>query len=370
MLTGSWELTATIWDAQTGRELRTLKGHSAAVNSVSFSPDGKFVLTGSKDGTSKIWDVETGQELLTLVSFKESEDWLVYTPEGLFDGSAAAREKVCYRVGGGLNVVPVDRFFRSCYRPGLLKEIFEGKRPKPDADYFKANPPVVKIVSPEEGTNTTTPRVTIVAEATDQGGGVLTPWLKHNGIPVEVDALPQRIGNRVRREFPIALVAGENQIEVVSATSDGNWESEPARITITYNRSIEKPELYLLAVGIGDYKEDALDLQFPAKDAKAIAKLFEERSQGLYEKTHITTLTDEDATKGAIREALRKIQEQAKAEDVVVLFLAGHGKVIHTRYRFLTADFTRSETGTFESDVRSHSLPDDELAELVGGVKA
>ncbi|MCA9073378.1 MAG: hypothetical protein KDA84_30850, partial [Planctomycetaceae bacterium] len=31
-------------------------GHSDQVHSVSFSPNGKFVLTGSVDATTKIWD--------------------------------------------------------------------------------------------------------------------------------------------------------------------------------------------------------------------------------------------------------------------------------------------------------------------------
>ena len=39
-MTGSEDATAKLWDAETGRELRTFKGHGAGVNSVAFSPDG------------------------------------------------------------------------------------------------------------------------------------------------------------------------------------------------------------------------------------------------------------------------------------------------------------------------------------------
>jgi len=35
--------TAKVWDAQSGKELLTLKGHSAEVISVAFSPDGRPV---------------------------------------------------------------------------------------------------------------------------------------------------------------------------------------------------------------------------------------------------------------------------------------------------------------------------------------
>jgi WD40 repeat protein len=44
----------------------TLKGHSAGVNSVSFSPGGKRIVGGNLLGEVKVWDAQTGQEPLTL----------------------------------------------------------------------------------------------------------------------------------------------------------------------------------------------------------------------------------------------------------------------------------------------------------------
>jgi WD40 repeat protein/serine/threonine protein kinase len=54
-----------VWDAQTGRELLSLKGHRRFVDSVVFSPDGKRLVTLGRDHP-KVWDSQTGQEILTL----------------------------------------------------------------------------------------------------------------------------------------------------------------------------------------------------------------------------------------------------------------------------------------------------------------
>src|SRR5215510_6026112 len=47
-------------------DLLTLKGHLHIVGSVAFSPDGNRLASGSADQTVKLWDAVSGQELMTL----------------------------------------------------------------------------------------------------------------------------------------------------------------------------------------------------------------------------------------------------------------------------------------------------------------
>ncbi|MCG8450447.1 MAG: protein kinase [Pirellulales bacterium] len=64
LVTGSWDQSAKIWNAETGQALHKLAGvHQGYVNSVEFSPDGKTVLTGSDDGSARLWNVQTGMPL-------------------------------------------------------------------------------------------------------------------------------------------------------------------------------------------------------------------------------------------------------------------------------------------------------------------
>jgi WD40 repeat protein len=52
-----WSETIKLWEVATGREVRTLKGHTWGVNSVAFSLDGKLLASGSADGTIKLWNI-------------------------------------------------------------------------------------------------------------------------------------------------------------------------------------------------------------------------------------------------------------------------------------------------------------------------
>jgi WD40 repeat protein len=63
---GSTDNTIKLWDVASGKQLKTLNGHSSSVLSVAFSSDGKTIASGSDDNTIKLWDVASGKQLNTL----------------------------------------------------------------------------------------------------------------------------------------------------------------------------------------------------------------------------------------------------------------------------------------------------------------
>ena len=90
IVTGSWDSSARIWNAETGRAELKLLGHGGYVNSSMFSPDGRFVLTASDDRTAKLWDAHTGKVVRTygehggpvhMASFSPRGDFLVTASE-------------------------------------------------------------------------------------------------------------------------------------------------------------------------------------------------------------------------------------------------------------------------------------------------
>ena len=54
-----------VWDAATGRERLSLKGHRFSPRSLAFFPDGETLASGSVDGTVRIWDLAIGRARAT-----------------------------------------------------------------------------------------------------------------------------------------------------------------------------------------------------------------------------------------------------------------------------------------------------------------
>jgi WD40 repeat protein len=82
IVSGSVDKTLKVWDAATGRETLTLKGHSSSVLCVAFSPDGKRIVSGSDDKTLKVWDAATGRETLTIKGHSTGITRVAFSPDG------------------------------------------------------------------------------------------------------------------------------------------------------------------------------------------------------------------------------------------------------------------------------------------------
>jgi WD40 repeat protein/DNA-binding SARP family transcriptional activator len=71
-----------IWDAQTGRSVQTLTGHTAAVEDVVFSPDGERLASAGDDATARVWDLASGDAVLTLTGHSAPIGFIAYSPDG------------------------------------------------------------------------------------------------------------------------------------------------------------------------------------------------------------------------------------------------------------------------------------------------
>ncbi len=71
-----------IWDEATGELMQTLRGHVGPVKDVVYTPDGRRLASAGWDKTVKIWDAESGEELLTLRGHTDIVMKLAFSPNG------------------------------------------------------------------------------------------------------------------------------------------------------------------------------------------------------------------------------------------------------------------------------------------------
>ncbi|MHC4434168.1 MAG: protein kinase domain-containing protein, partial [Planctomycetota bacterium] len=73
---------ARVWDALTGAQLMALGGHKGAVRCVAVSPDGKYIISGSYDKTIKLWDAASGSEVMTFQGHTRDIRSVAFSPDG------------------------------------------------------------------------------------------------------------------------------------------------------------------------------------------------------------------------------------------------------------------------------------------------
>jgi WD40 repeat protein len=63
---GTWVGTIVIWDLESGRQLKELKGQARGVIGLDFSPDGRILVSASLRGPMWVWEVASGLWLATV----------------------------------------------------------------------------------------------------------------------------------------------------------------------------------------------------------------------------------------------------------------------------------------------------------------
>jgi uncharacterized protein YjbI with pentapeptide repeats len=94
VVSGAYDRTLKVWDAESGKCLLTLSGHMGVVRACAWNPDGKRVVSGASDRTLKVWDAESGKCLLTLVGHGGDVSACAWSPDGKRVVSGASDSKL------------------------------------------------------------------------------------------------------------------------------------------------------------------------------------------------------------------------------------------------------------------------------------
>jgi hypothetical protein len=347
---------------RSGRKLGDFVGHTGDIWAVAVSGDGRLLVSGSDDQTVRLWNVATRELLLTVFRHNNGE-WVAWTPQGYYAASPNGDNMVGWQLNRGPEQTPefigADQLRSKLYRPDILAQAIQLRSANqaiaqtPNATFklenlTQAQPPKFQIVQPGNDSQTQGASINMVLEVAQQPEPMDRVDIFVNGrlanlLRLGKMALPPQAGSQ-RKNYNVTLEPGANRIRVVAHNRIGETAQE-LTVYLTARTQKVQGDLYLVSIGVSDYAADDLDLQFAAADAQDFHRTLLQKSSSLYRQVHerllITGGTGTTPTANNIRDAL-DLFTQAKQEDTVILFLAGHGTNESNGYYFLPQDAASS----------------------------
>jgi WD40 repeat protein len=318
--------------------------------SVNISSDGKLAAAALGDGSIRWYRISDGKELLAFFPANDRKRWVVWTPSGYYDASAGGEDLIGWHVNNGRDKVadffPVGRFRSTYYRPDIVAKVLEtgdeakailaandvSGRKTGDTSVAQMLPPIVEIVSPLDGADVTSSSISVRYAVRSPSGETLKdvkilvdgrPATGERGVapasmPTNGDALEAKV-SIPPRDTTVSVIAANRYTTSSPATVHLHWRGTNA------GDSEVKPKLYVLAVGVSQYSDPALQLHYAAKDAQDFAAVLERQKGGMYRDVEVKLLTDEKANKDDVIDGLDWIRTEPASGDVAMILLSGHG---------------------------------------------
>ena len=234
-------------------------------------------------------------ELLAFFPHTDGQRWVLWTPQGYYQASVGGEDLIGWHLNRGLDTAPefygASRFREQFYRPDVIARVLttldssealrladqaRGQQTRP-RDVRTVLPPRVTILSPAPGTTTTSPQLTLLYKAESDIGPITATEVRVNGRPAqEQQHVKDPFQSATQTHGVIGqvtvLVPPENAtVDIIARNQHG--ASEPATFVSTWTGGSDyaKPALYVLAIGVSNYKLTTANLKWAAKDAQAFA---------------------------------------------------------------------------------------------------
>jgi WD40 repeat protein len=337
---------------------------------VNVTGNQRLVVAAYDDGTIRWYRLTDGKELLALFIHPDGQRWVAWTPQGYYDASAGADELIGWHINHGYDRVPdfypVSQFRDRFYRPDVIQRVLQTptldvEEALRDADRSSGRPttkaaPVSSLLTPL--VEILDPKDPAAVDRTDLqiGYSVRLPSAD-DSLRVEAQIDGAKLSAQDRRLVDsgstragilhLTIPRRDSTVSLIAYNDKG--ASEPAIVHIKWRGAGTDPKLtlYVLAIGISNYKDKHVNLHFAAKDADDfVAQAKTQEGEGkLYEKviTHPPhgSLRDEEATRDAVLDELDWIKRAVtNTNDVAMIFLSGHGVTTPDQhYRFLPYDY-------------------------------
>jgi WD40 repeat protein len=365
---------------------------------VNASGDGRYVVAALGDGTIRWYAADDGREVMSLFVAPQDRRWVVWVPEGFFDhshepGKPGGETLVGYQLNNGpskaADFVEIGQLYNLFDRRDLVLAKFRGgagaERTLTDqlarigdvhAVLKGGLPPRLELIEAcvrPAGANDCPPGSAVTPASLDsqqltvpsgggtlfaryriedRGGGLGRVIVRRNGAVIDGTRTVESADAHQRTETVLLpLDADGDEIRFATETGSAAIQSRGADDLVLRTKAAPRPaaseaaaaeapaELYLVSIGVSAYSRPEFRLGNAANDARSIAALFGKPSPPVYSLAHVTTLIDGEATSDRIAQAIGEVGAKARPQDIVVIFLSGHGEAVDGKYYFAPVDF-------------------------------
>lgn len=355
--------------------------------------NGKKMKISTEGSTLKLLNYSDSKEIVKIALLEEN-NWAVITPNGRFDASEGAMNLMHYTFG--LEIINLEQLKETYYAPGLLQILLgfsnETLLPVEPLKDIKLYPEII-----EQKFDSNTGKLNFKLK--NRGGGIGKIEVFVNGIRIVADtrdenlkrnpivALNQIISLTVDLPATSFLKGVENQIKIITSNyikekGKGNIQSRGTEIVyIDPVEELSLPNFYAIVGGVSDYAGKEIDLRFAAEDAEKFSNALRLGANRLFcpsqsaecmNKINITTLStareklEEQPTKENFKKAFADIAAKAKPEDILVVYLSGHGATLKRpsdTYFYLTKEARSLETTYLDETFQNVAISNEEVTD-------
>jgi WD40 repeat protein len=344
-LTAAADRTIEVWDLRGDRprsmRLTPRPNHLERIQALVAQADPPLIISGGDDTQVRFWPLSgprTNQLLGSMALDQNSGGWVAFTaklraPNG---PGAGVREYVRFdsSLGGELGVSFIDgdqvRMLDQFGQENRLLALTDFLRradipaPPQDVPARDAEPPRIAIEPPPHRLSQAPADRLTLSLGTQP---IQELRLYQNTIPIEIE--PATWQGRSEVTVPVTLLKGQNRFYAMASIPNA-LDGRSNEVDLVYRGAEDEPRLHILALGIGQYTDPAMQLRFAEKDARDFADHLRQNDPSAPIRTgYFRVLTNNEINERSIDVEFNQLERDVKGrpQDRVVLFLAGHTDV-------------------------------------------
>lgn len=314
---------------------------SSAISSLSdYQANPHYLIGGDKalinaygDNINQIYSA-TQNEIIGYIFVDADGEYAVVSRDGRFDGTSESSEKLYWSTRKSAKKTSLASTFERGFSPKLLRSLLYEDQVIEEIDIDEAieEIPVIQVISfdgqqieMKDGlikTSTAKKQVQLQVGATTNKENLEQIKLFLNNKLVAVNEDPTSL---VTFDITLSNALGNENYLYVVGTSKSGIDTEKQKLIINYTGNTDAPpKLYIITVGINEYKNPRYNLNYAIADADAFSEAMAVQSTLFEEVIHIG-IRNADFTKSKIESVFANVMSKSREQDLLIFYYAGHG---------------------------------------------